>query len=294
MQGVADVIKIGEEGAVIIEQKTSTTNKITGNQIAQVRSYQAMLENLRGLFKGFFESTHGKYSFYRRNDGTVLGPDETYEGLVTNFLKQSDISSMISGAGIKGDDLEQLKSVLIGLFESGGGRRRADGTQLYDKAIRIKVNLVDESGKIHTYEDTNQADYSEIFRKLLNDPSSITDREAALLTAGTYGNEGADGTLNKKKSRGNKRQVSSSRKKFDRISEAEKILKQREKLFENLDDLADKQKTFTKGSEEYESYGSAIETVASKIVKLDDAFDKLKQDKRLGDDKKTTIASLEE
>ena len=53
LQGVADVIKIGEEGAVIIEQKTSTTNKITGNQIAQVRSYQAMLENLRGLFKGF-------------------------------------------------------------------------------------------------------------------------------------------------------------------------------------------------------------------------------------------------
>ena len=106
LQGVADVIKIGEEGAVIIEQKTSTTNKITGNQIAQVRSYQAMLENLRGLFKGFFESTHGEYSFYRRNDGTVLGPDETYEGLVTNFLKQKDISSMISGAGIKGDDLE--------------------------------------------------------------------------------------------------------------------------------------------------------------------------------------------
>lgn len=294
LQGVADVIKIGEEGAVIIEQKTSTTNKITGNQIAQVRSYQAMLENLRGLFKGFFESTHGEHSFYRRNDGTVLGPDETYEGLVTNFLKQKDISSMISGAGIKGDDLEQLKSVLIGLFESGGGRRRADGTQLYDKAIRIKVNLVDESGKIHTYEDTNQADYSEIFWKLLNDPSSITDRDAALLTAGTYGNEGADGTLNKKKSRGNKRRVSSSRKKFDRISEAEKILKQREKLFENLDDLADKQKTFTEGSEEYESYGSAIETVASKIVKLDDAFDKLKQDKRLGDNKKTTIASLEE
>lgn len=294
LQGVADVIKIGEEGAVIIEQKTSKTNKITGNQIAQVRSYQAMLENLRGLFKGFFESTHGEYSFYRRNDGTVLGPDETYEGLVTNFLKQSDISSMISGAGIKGDDLEQLKSVLIGLFESGGGRRRADETQLYDKAIRIKVNLVDESGKIHTYEDTNQADYSEIFRKLLNDPSSITDREAALLTAGTYGNEGADGTLNKKKSRGNKRQVSSSRKKFDRVAEIEKILKQREKLFENLDDLADKQKTFTEGSEEYESYGSAIETVASKIVKLDDAFDKLKQDKRLGDNKKTTIASLEE
>ena len=37
--GVADVIKVGDEGAVIIEQKTSKTNKITGNQIAQVRSY---------------------------------------------------------------------------------------------------------------------------------------------------------------------------------------------------------------------------------------------------------------
>lgn len=282
LQGVADVIKIGEEGAVIIEQKTSTTNKITGNQIAQVRSYQAMLENLRGLFKGFFESTHGEYSFYRRNDGTVLGPDETYEGLVTNFLKQKDISSMISGAGIKGDDLEQLKSVLIGLFESGGGRRRADGTQLYDKAIRIKVNLVDESGKIHTYEDTNQADYSEIFRKLLNDPSSITDREATLLTAGTYGNEGADGTLNKKKSRGNKRQVSSSRKKFDRVAEIEKVLKQREQLLEEQYNLTQQRDSFQQGSDEYQSYDSALGAVNSKITKLDESFNKLNTFKASG------------
>ena len=282
LQGVADVIKIGEEGAVIIEQKTSKTNKITGNQIAQVRSYQAMLENLRGLFKGFFESTHGEYSFYRRNDGTVLGPDETYEGLVTNFLKQKDISSMISGAGIKGDDLEQLKSVLIGLFESGGGRRRADGTQLYDKAIRIKVNLVDESGKIHTYEDTNQADYSEIFRKLLNDPSSITDREAALLTAGTYGNEGADGTLNKKKSRGNKRQVSSSRKKFDRVAEIEKVLKQREQLLEEQYNLTQQRDSFQQGSDEYQSYDSALGAVNSKITKLDESFNKLNTFKASG------------
>ena len=282
LQGVADVIKIGEEGAVIIEQKTSKTNKITGNQIAQVRSYQAMLENLRGLFKGFFESTHGEYSFYRRNDGTVLGPDETYEGLVTNFLKQSDISSMISGAGIKGDDLEQLKSVLIGLFESGGGRRRADETQLYDKAIRIKVNLVDESGKIHTYEDTNQADYSEIFRKLLNDPSSITDREAALLTAGTYGNEGADGTLNKKKSRGNKRQVSSSRKKFDRVAEIEKVLKQRESLLEEQYNLTQQRDSFQQGSDEYQSYDSALGAVNSKITKLDESFNKLNTFKASG------------
>lgn len=282
LQGVADVIKIGEEGAVIIEQKTSTTNKITGNQIAQVRSYQAMLENLRGLFKGFFESTHGKYSFYRRNDGTVLGPDETYEGLVTNFLKQSDISSMISGAGIKGDDLEQLKSVLIGLFESGGGRRRADGTQLYDKAIRIKVNLVDDSGKIHTYEDTNHADYSEIFWKLLNDPSSITDREAALLTAGTYGNEGADGTLSKKKSRGNKRRVSSSRKKFDRVAEIEKVLKQREKLLEEQYNLTQQRDGFQQGSDEYQSYDSALGAINSKITKLDESFNKLNTFKASG------------
>lgn len=282
LQGVADVIKIGEEGAVIIEQKTSTTNKITGNQIAQVRSYQAMLENLRGLFKGFFESTHGKYSFYRRNDGTVLGPDETYEGLVNNFLKQSDISSMISGAGIKGDDLEQLKSVLIGLFESGGGRRRADGTQLYDKAIGIKVNLVDDSGKIHTYEDTNHADYSEIFWKLLNDPSSITDREASILTAGTYRNEGADGTLSEKKSRGNKRRVSSSRKKFDRVAEIEKVLKQKEELLEEQYNLTKQRDSFQQGSDEYQIYDSALGAVNDKITKLDESFNKLNTFKAVG------------
>ena len=203
-----------------------------------------MLENLRGLFKGFFESTHGENSFYKRNNGTVLGPDETYEGLVTDFLKQKDISSMISRASIKGDDLKQLKSVLIDLFESGGGRRRADDTQLWDKPIRIKVNLVDDSGKIHTYEDTNKSVNKEIFEKLLDEPWNITDREAAFLTAGTYRNEGADGTLNKKKSRGNKRRVSSSRKKFDRVAEIEKVLKQRESLLEEQYNLTQQRDSF--------------------------------------------------
>ena len=282
LQGVADVIKIGEEGAVIIEQKTSTTNKITGNQIAQVRSYQAMLENLRGLFKGFFESTHGEHSFYKRNDGTVLGSDETYEGLVTDFLKQKDISSMISRAGIHDNDLEQLKSVLIDLFESGGGRRRADGTQLYDKAIRIKVNLVDDSGKIHTYEDTNSAGYKDILQKLLDEPWNITDRDAALLTAGTYGNEGADGTLSKKKSRGNKRRVSSSIKKLDRVAEIEKVLKQREKLLEEQYNLTLQRDGFQQGSDEYQSYDSALDAVNSKIAKLDESFNKLNTFKASG------------
>lgn len=282
LQGVADVIKIGEEGAVIIEQKTSTTNKITGNQIAQVRSYQAMLENLRGLFKGFFESTHGENSFYKRNNGTVLGPDETYEGLVTDFLKQKDISSMISRASIKGDDLKQLKSVLIDLFESGGGRRRADDTQLWDKPIRIKVNLVDDSGKIHTYEDTNKSVNKEIFEKLLDEPWNITDREAAFLTAGTYRNEGADGTLNKKKSRGNKRRVSSSRKKFDRVAEIEKVLKQRESLLEEQYNLTQQRDSFQQGSDEYQIYDSALGAVNSKITKLDESFNKLNTFKAVG------------
>lgn len=247
LQGVADVIEIGEEGAVIIEQKTSKTNKITGNQIAQVRSYQAMLENLRDLFKNFFEITtgHGEKSFYRRNDGTVLKDKETYEGLVTEFFNQPDISSMMSRASIKGDDLEQLKSVLIDLFKSGGRRKRtSDEKILSDQPIRIKVNLVDESGKAHTYEDTNQAGYSEIFWKLLNDPSSITDREAALLTAGTYGDEGSDGTLSKKKSRRNKRRVSSSRKKFDRVAEIDKVLKQKEELLEKQYNLTKQRDIF--------------------------------------------------
>lgn len=203
-----------------------------------------MLENLRELFKGFFESTHGERSFYKRNDGTVLSPGETYDSLVNDFLKQNSIQSILYGSGIKGDALEQLKSVLIGLFESGGGRVGADGTKLYDKAIRIKVNLVDESGKMHTYEDTNQADYSEIFWKLLNDPSSITDQEISLLTAGTYGDEGVDGTLNKKKSRRNKRRVSSSRKKFDRVTEIEKVLKQKEKLLEEQYNLTQQRDNF--------------------------------------------------
>ncbi len=282
LQGIADVIQIGDEGAVIIEQKTSTKNKITGNQITQVRSYQAMLENLRELFKGFFESTHGERSFYKRNDGTVLSPGETYDSLVNDFLKQNSIQSILYGSGIKGDALEQLKSVLIGLFESGGGRVGADGTKLYDKAIRIKVNLVDESGKMHTYEDTNQADYSEIFWKLLNDPSSITDQEISLLTAGTYGDEGVDGTLNKKKSRRNKRRVSSSRKKFDRVTEIEKVLKQKEKLLEEQYNLTQQRDNFQQGSNEYLSYDSALEAVNSKITKLDESFNKLNTFKASG------------
>lgn len=160
-----------------------------------------------------------------------------------DFLK-TDVIQNTYVKKLKEDDLNQLKSVLISLFESGGGMVRADGTQLWDKPIRIKVNLVDESGKAHTYEDTNQADYRDLFWKLLNDPSSITDREAALLTAGTYGNEGVDGTFNKKKSRGNKRRVSSSRKKFDRVAEIDKVLKQKEKLLEEQYNLTQQRDSF--------------------------------------------------
>lgn len=282
LQGVADVIKIGEEGAVIIEQKTSKTNKITGNQIAQVRSYQAMLENLRGLFKEYFESRpeYGKYSFYKRN--TTGFEREDYKTLVSDFLGQENIKNIIANSSIKVDDLDHLKSVLIDLFESGGGRINANGVQLYDKPIRIKVNLVDETGKIHTYEDTNSADYSYIFWKLLNDPSSITNKEATLLTAGTYGNEGKDGDLNKKKSRGNKRRTSSSRKKFDRIAEIDKVLKQKEKLLEEQYNLTQKRDSFQQGSDEYQSYDSALGAVNSKITKLDESFNKLNTFKASG------------
>lgn len=276
--GVADVIKVGDEGAVIIEQKTSKTNQITGNQIAQVRSYQAMLENLRGLFGNFFES-QGKGKFSSRNTRNIT--HDVYEGLVDDFLK-TDVIQNTYVKKLKDDDLKQLKSVLIDLFESGGGMVRADGTQLWDKLIRIKVNLVDESGKVHTYEDTNQADYRDLFWKLLNDPSSITDREAALLTAGTYGNEGADGTLNKKKSRGNKRRVSSSRKKFDRVAEIEKVLKQKEKLLEEQYNLTQQRDSFQQGSDEYQIYDSALGAVNSKITKLDESFNKLNTFKAVG------------
>lgn len=287
-KGVADAIIVGNEGVTIVEQKTGSGKNITGNQKIQPRVYQAMLEIFRQEFGNFYEKETGKNFGFRNQNGIL-----DYTNLINQFFGLKNIQDIFKRVGIKEEDLDYFKQVFSKILSAGGGQKDKDDKSIMDRPIGVTVSFVGSDNKLRTWSGGNQFDRTMLF-DLINNPLSLTDREIALLTSGTETIYGEDGSVTTKKSRGNKRRVSSSRKKFDRISEAEKILKQREKLFENLDDLADKQKTFTKGSEEYESYGSAIETVALKIVKLDDAFDKLKQDKRLGDNKKTTIASLEE
>lgn len=276
-KGVADVIIVGNEGVTIVEQKTSSSEKnITGNQKIQPRVYQAMLEILRQEFGNFYEKQTGENFDFRNQNGIL-----DYTDLTKQFFGLKNIQDIFKRVGIKEGDLDYFKQVFSKILSAGGGQKDKDGKFLMDRPIGVTVSFVGSDNKLRTWSGNNQFDRSMLSR-LINDPLSLTDREIALLTSGTETIYDEDGSVTTKKSRGNKRRVSSSRKKFDRVAEIEKVLKQREKLLEEQYNLTQQRDGFQQGSDEYQIYDSALGAVNSKITKLDESFNKLNTFKAVG------------
>lgn len=197
-----------------------------------------MLEMFRQEFGNFYEKETGKNFDFRNQNGIL-----DYTNLIDQFFSLKNIQDIFKRVGIREEDLDYFKQVFSKILSAGGGQKDKDGKSIMDRPIGATVSFVGSDNKLRTWSGSNQFDRSMLF-DLINNPLSLTDREIALLTSGTETIYGEDGSVTTKKSRGNKRRVSSSRKKFDRVAEIEKVLKQKEELLEEQYNLTQQRDSF--------------------------------------------------
>ena len=197
-----------------------------------------MLEMFRQEFGNFYEKETGKNFDFRNQNGI-----SDYTNFIDQFFSLKNIQDIFKRVGIKEEDLDYFKQVFSKILSAGGGQKDKDGKSIMDRPIGVTVSFVGSDDKLRTWSGNNQFDRSMLV-KLINDPLSLTDREIALLTSGTETIYDEDGSVTTKKSRGNKRRVSSSKKKFDRVAEIDKVLKQKEKLLEEQYNLTQQRDSF--------------------------------------------------
>lgn len=197
-----------------------------------------MLEMFRQEFGNFYEKETGKNFDFRNQNGIL-----DYTNLIDQFFSLKNIQDIFKRVGIREEDLDYFKQVFSKILSAGGGQKDKDGKSIMDRPIGVTVSFVGSDNKLRTWSGSNQFDRSMLF-DLINNPLSLTDREIVLLTSGTETIYGEDGSVTTKKSRGNKRRVLSSKKKFDRVAEIEKVLKRRENLLEEQYNLTQQRDSF--------------------------------------------------
>lgn len=197
-----------------------------------------MLEMFRQEFGNFYEKETGKNFDFRNQNGIL-----DYTNLIDQFFSLKNIQDIFKRVGIREEDLDYFKQVFSKILSAGGGQKDKDDKSIMDRPIGITVSFVGSDNKLRTWSGSNQFDRS-MLGNLISNPLSLTDREIALLTSGTETIYDEDGSVTTKKSRGNKRRVSSSRKKFDRVAEIDKVLKQKEKLLEEQYNLTQQRDNF--------------------------------------------------
>lgn len=197
-----------------------------------------MLEMFRQEFGNFYEKETGKNFDFRNQNGIL-----DYTNFIDQFFSLKNIQDIFKRVGIREEDLDYFKQVFSKILSAGGGQKDKDDKSIMDRPIGVTVSFVGSDNKLRTWSGSNQFDRS-MFGNLISNPLSLTDREIALLTSGTETIYDEDGSVTTKKSRGNKRRVSSSRKKFDRVAEIDKVLKQKEKLLEEQYNLTQQRDSF--------------------------------------------------
>lgn len=197
-----------------------------------------MLEMFRQEFGNFYEKETGKNFDFRNQNGIL-----DYTNFIDQFFSLKNIQDIFKRAGIREEDLDYFKQVFSKILSAGGGQKDKDDKSIMDRPIGVTVSFVGSDNKLRTWSGSNQFDRS-MLGNLISNPLSLTDREIALLTSGTETIYDEDGSVTTKKSRGNKRRVSSSRKKFDRVAEIDKVLKQKEKLLEEQYNLTQQRDSF--------------------------------------------------
>lgn len=197
-----------------------------------------MLEMFRQEFGNFYEKETGKNFDFRNQNGIL-----DYTNFIDQFFSLKNIQDIFKRVGIREEDLDYFKQVFSKILSAGGGQKDKDDKSIMDRPIGVTVSFVGSDNKLRTWSGSNQFDRS-MLGNLISNPLSLTDREIALLTSGTETIYDEDGSVTTKKSRGNKRRVSSSRKKFDRVAEIDKVLKQKEKLLEEQYNLTQQRDSF--------------------------------------------------